>query len=154
VQLARGSSLLHRLARDGFLILAAVFVLLRVLQVQPWDRAIDALAYWRTRDGSMHGGSIAGTLGAYLHSPAFAQVLAPIVALPWGIFLGASTALLLAAYGWTGQLAAPPLLLFLPIPADIATGNVRLLYAVALAAWLPAALPRAARVTGAAGATP
>jgi hypothetical protein len=127
-----GSILLRRLARDGFVLLAAAFVLLRLLGVAPWDRGVDAYAYWSTRDGLMYDGSLAGTLGAYLYSPAFAQVLAPIVWLPWTLFLGVWTAVLLLAYGWTVRLAALPLLLFLPIPADIATGNVHLLYAAAI----------------------
>ena len=124
--------LLRRLARDGFVMLAIAFVLLRLLAVPPWDRAIDAYAYWTTRDGTMYDGSTAGTLGAYLYSPAFAQVLGPLVALAWPVFLALWTALLLIAYGWTAGLAAIPLLLFLPIPADLATGNVHLLYAAAI----------------------
>ncbi len=129
-----GSVLLRRLARDGFVLLAAAFVLLRLLGVTPWDRAIDAYAYWGTRDGALYDGSLAGTLGAYLYSPAFAQMLAPLVWLPWTVFLAVWTAILLAAYGWTVRLAALPLLLFLPIPADIATGNIHLLYAAVIVA--------------------
>ena len=129
-----GSPLVRRLLRDGYIILAAAFVLLRLFGVQPWDRAIDAFAYWSTRDGSMYDGSLAGTLGAYLYSPAFAQIMAPLVALPWQLFLAIWTAILLAAYGWTVRLAALPLLLFLPIPADIATGNIHLLFAAAIVA--------------------
>ena len=126
------SPLIRRLARDGFLLLAAAFVLLRLLGVPPWDRAIDAFAYWGTRDGSLYSGAVAGTLGAYLYSPAFAQALTLLVWLPWTAFLAVWTAILLAAYGWTVRLAALPLLLFLPIPADIATGNIHLLFAAAI----------------------
>ena len=129
-----GSPLVRRLLRDGYIILAVAFVLLRLFGVQPWDRAIDAFAYWSTRDGSMYDGSLAGTLGAYLYTPAFAQIMAPLVALPWQLFLAIWTAILLAAYGWTVRLAALPLLLFLPIPADIATGNIHLLFAAAIVA--------------------
>ena len=129
-----GQALLRRLARDGYIILAVAFVLLRLFGVPPWDRAIDAFAYWSTRDGSMYDGALAGTLGAYLYSPAFAEIMAPLVALPWQIFLAVWTAILLAAYGWTVRLAALPLLLFIPIPADIATGNIHLLFAAAIVA--------------------
>ena len=129
-----GQALLRRLARDGYVILAVAFVLLRLLGVPPWDRAIDAFAYWSTRDGSMYDGALAGTLGAYLYSPAFAEIMAPLVALPWQIFLAVWTAILLTAYGWTVRLAALPLLLFIPIPADIATGNIHLLFAAAIVA--------------------
>jgi hypothetical protein len=149
VQELRSSPLLGRLARDGFLLLAAAFVLLRLLGIPPWDRAIDAYAYWNTRDGVFYDGSLAGTLGAYLYSPAFAQAIAPLVWLPWTVFLAIWTAIILAAYGWTVRLAALPLLLFLPIPADVATGNVHLLYAAAIvvgfrfpAAWALMALTK------------
>ncbi len=149
MQELRASPLLRRLARDGFLLLAAAFVLLRLLGVTPWDRAIDANAYWNTRDGVFYDGSLAGTLGAYLYSPAFAQAIGPLVWLPWTVFLAIWTAILLAAYGWTVRLAALPALLFLPIPADIATGNVHLLYAAAIvvgfrfpAAWALMALTK------------
>ncbi|MEO5966580.1 MAG: glycosyltransferase family 87 protein [Candidatus Limnocylindrales bacterium] len=144
-----GLPIVRRLARDSFLLLAGAFILLRFLGVPPWDRAVDAYAYWATRDGSMYDGSLAGSLGAYLYSPAFAQLLAPIVWLPWTLFLGTWTTILLAAYGWTVRLAALPLLLFLPIPADLATGNVHLLYAAAIvvgfrfpAAWALLALTK------------
>jgi hypothetical protein len=131
---AIGAPLLCRLARDGYVILAAAFVLLRLLGLAPWDRAVDAFAYWETGRGPMYDGAVAGTLGAYLYSPAFAQLISPLVALPWNVFLAVWTAILLAAYGWTVRLAALPLLLFLPIPADIATGNVHLLFAAAIVA--------------------
>ena len=80
----------------------------------------------------MYGDAGAGVLGAYLYSPAFAQLVTPLVALPWNVFLAIWTAMLLAAYGWTVRLAALPLLLFLPVPADLATGNVHLFYAAAI----------------------
>ena len=80
----------------------------------------------------MYGDAGAGVLGAYLYSPAFAQLLAPLVALPWNVFLAIWTAMLLTAYGWTVRLAALPFLLFLPVPADLATGNVHLFYAAAI----------------------
>ena len=95
MQELRASPLLRRLARDGFLLLAAAFVLLRLLGVTPWDRAIDANAYWNTRDGVFYDGSLAGTLGAYLYSPAFAQAIGPLVWLPWTVFLAIWTAILL-----------------------------------------------------------
>ena len=81
-----------------------------------------------------YDGSLVGTLGAYLYSPAFAQTIAPLVALPWPVFLAIWTAILLAAYGGTVCLPPSPRSSFLPIPADIATGNVHLLFAAAIVA--------------------
>ena len=70
-----GSSLLlNRLARDGYILLALAFLALRLFQVPPWDQSVDAYAYWTTRDGDLYDGQTAGAMGAYLYSPAFAQL--------------------------------------------------------------------------------
>ena len=97
-----------RLLRDGFVILAAVFVALRLLAVQPWVESVDAYAYWTTRSGDPYAAAEAGRIGAYLYSPAFAQLLAPLVLLPWPVFCAAWTALLCFVY-WrlVGRLALP-----------------------------------------------
>ena len=129
-----------RLLRDGFFILAAVFVGLRLLQVAPWADSVDAYAYWSTRDGSMYGGPLgaegAGRVGAYLYSPAFAQVLTPLVALPWPIFDAVWTAINCAALWWLLGRWALPSLIFLPIPFEIVSGNVHLLIAASIVAAL------------------
>ena len=140
-----------RLLRDGFFVLAAVFVGLRLLAVQPWVESVDAYAYWATRAGDPYASAQAGRIGAYLYSPAFAQLLAPFVILPWPVFCAGWTALLCVVY-WrlVGRLALP-LLLFIPIPFEIVSGNVHLLIAAATvagfrypAAW---ALPLLTKVT-------
>lgn len=131
--------------------LAVALVVLRLAAVEPWVQSVDAYAYWSTRTGSFYAASSAGTLGSYLYSPAFAQLLAPIVQLPWPVFVAIWTVLLCATYVWlTGRLALP-LLLFLPIPFEIVSGNVHLLYAAVIvlgfrypAAW---ALPLLTKVT-------
>ena len=140
-----------RLLRDGFLILALVFVGLRLLAVEPWVQSVDAYAYWATRGGDIYASAEAGRIGAYLYSPAFAQLLTPLVALPWPVFCAGWTALLCLVY-WrlVGRLALP-LLLFVPIPFEIVSGNVHLMIAAAIvvgfrypAAW---ALPLLTKVT-------
>jgi len=73
------------------------------------------------------------TIGAYPYSPAFAQLVYPLDLLPWPAFVGAWTAILIAAvYLLTG----PELfLLGLAVGAmEIAGGNVSLLLAVAIVA--------------------
>jgi hypothetical protein len=121
-----------RLLRDGFVILAVVFVGLRLFAVPPWGDSVDAYAYWTTRDGDLYGDS-AGRIGAYLYSPAFAQALAPLTWLPLAAFTAAWTALLLAVYGWlAGPRLALALLLLVPIPFEIISGNVHLLYAAVI----------------------
>lgn len=143
--------LLHRLGRDGYLALAAAFLLLRLFQVRPWDQSVDAYAYWSTAHGSMYDGANAGAMGAYVYSPAFSQLLAPVTWLPWPLFVTAWTALNLGLVWWLLGRWSLPAMLFLPIPFEIVSGNIHLLYAAFLvagfrfsAAW---ALPLLTKVT-------
>jgi hypothetical protein len=122
-----------RLLRDGYVVLAIVFVALRLLAIEPWDDSVDAFAYWVTRGGDLYRAADTGLIGSYLYSPAFAQLLAPFAWLPWPVFAAAWTALLLAVYRLVvGPRLALPLLLFIPIPFEIVSGNVHLLYAAVI----------------------
>lgn len=145
------SRLRWRLARDGYIALAVAFLALRLLQVPPWDQSVDAYAYWSTRDGAMYDSAGAGAMGAYLYSPPFAQILSPVVALPWPIFVTMWTAINLGILWWLLGRWSLPAMLVLPIPFEIISGNVHLLYAGAIvigfrvpAAW---ALPILTKVT-------
>jgi hypothetical protein len=121
-----------RLLRDGYVILAVVFVGLRLFAIKPWADSVDAYAYWTTRSGDFYAAAQTGQIGAYLYSPAFAQALAPLTWLPLAVFTALWTAINCAALWWLlGRLALPSLL-FLPIPFEIISGNVHLLYAVAI----------------------
>ncbi len=123
-----------RLLRDGYVILAVVFVGLRLFSIEPWADSVDAYAYWTTRTGDFYATAGTGRIGAYLYSPAFAQALAPVVVLPLAIFTALWTAMNFAALWWLLRRWALPSLLFLPIPFEIISGNVHLLYAVAIVA--------------------
>ena len=125
----------NRLLRDGYVILAIVFVGLRLFAVDPWADSVDAYAYWTTRSGDFYAAAETGRIGAYLYSPAFAQLLAPLVVLlPLSVFSAIWTAINFAALWWlVGRLALPSLL-FLPISLEIISGNVHLLFAVAIVA--------------------
>src|SRR4051794_15123423 len=122
-----------------------------MFQVPPWDQSVDAYAYWSTRDGILYEGASAGTLGSYLYSPAFALALRPLTILPWPVFVTIWTAFNLAALWYLLRAWSLPALLFLPIPFEIVSGNVHLLYGVAVvsgfrwaATW---ALPLLTKVT-------
>jgi len=129
-----------RLARDGYLGLAAAFMALRLLQIKPWDQSVDAYAYWSTAHGPMYG-QVAGLMGAYLYSPAFAQLLTPITILPWPVFVTIWTGLNFAALWFVLGRWSLPSMLFLPIPFEIVSGNVHLLYAAAIVAGFRMAAP-------------
>ncbi len=124
--------LVNRLARDGFFLLAGAFLLLRLLQVPPWDQSVDAYAYWTTRTGDLYDGQTAGAMGAYLYSPAFAQLIRPLTILPWPVFATIWTAFNLAIVWWLLGRWSLPAMLFLPIPFEIVSGNVHLMYAAAI----------------------
>jgi hypothetical protein len=92
----------------------------------------DAHAYWRalrvppyTRD--------AGDFGAYLYSPAFLQVLSPVLALPWNLFLTFWAAVLMT----TLLVLTGPVLFVFALPVaffEIWGGNIHLLLALAIVA--------------------
>jgi hypothetical protein len=125
----------NRLLRDGYVILAIVFVALRLFDIDPWADSVDAYAYWTTRSGDFYAAAETGRIGAYLYSPAFAQALAPLVVLlPLSVFTALWTAINFAALWWLVGRLALPALLFLPISLEIISGNVHLLYAVAIVA--------------------
>jgi hypothetical protein len=121
-----------RLLRDGFVILSIVFVGLRLFSVAPWADSVDAYAYWTTRTGAFYVSAQTGQIGAYLYSPAFAQAMAPLVWLPLAVFTALWTAVNCVALWWLVGRWALPSLLFLPIAFEIISGNVHLLYAVAI----------------------
>jgi hypothetical protein len=123
-----------RLLRDGYWILAVVFVLLRLFAVEPWDDSVDAYAYRTTGAGHYYDAAQTGVIGAYLYSPAFAQVVQPFTFVSWHVFVAAWTALSFALLWWMlGRLALPSLL-FLPVSFEIISGNVHLLIAACIVA--------------------
>lgn len=95
--------------------------------------AIDAHAYWSVNLSGLYAGATVGELDAFLYSPAAAQSLAPATALPWPIFYAVWTGVLFLCLA---LVAGPPLaallLLFPPVWADLTTGNVHMLLAVAI----------------------
>jgi hypothetical protein len=122
----------ERLLRDGYLVLGAAFVLLRLLSVRPWDQSVDAYAYWSTGQGIDYGNP--GAMGAYLYSPAFAQLLRPLTWVPWPVFAAGWTVLNLVVLRLVVGRLALPVLLLPPVAFEIVSGNVHLLYALAIVA--------------------
>ena len=129
---ARIATVRDRLLRDGFFIVLAVFVALRLFAIKPWADSVDAYAYWTTRDGSFYDAATTGRIGAYLYSPAFAQAVAPLVWLPLAVFAALWTAVNGVTLWALLRRLALPSLLFLPIAFEMISGNVHLLYAAAI----------------------
>lgn len=121
---------LSRIAIPAFVVLVAVFAGLRLLGVDPWDLpAYDVYAYWLTRDGFDYSTAQQGDTGAYLYSPAFAQVIAPLTALPWQVFAGLWTALVAAPLLWLTGRFAVLIVLLPPVFMSVALGQLDLLFA-------------------------
>jgi hypothetical protein len=94
----------------------------------------DAHVYWSASLAHPYASSVAGDPGAYLYSPAFRQVIAPLTTLPWPAFHAIWVGLLLAAIV---LLAGPLTILLLVNPIvlfELQAGNIHTLLAVAIVA--------------------
>jgi len=91
----------------------------------------DARPYWTAVFDNPYATSRIGDHGAYLYSPAFLELIAPLRALPWQLFLASwSIVLMLATLYLVGPVfVGPVLLLVLP---ELLGGNITLLLALAI----------------------
>jgi hypothetical protein len=94
----------------------------------------DSKAYYLATLDAPYARSIVGGDYAYLYSPAFAQVLAPLRLLPINAFVAVWTLILALALAWAAGRMAPALLLLQPVIASIALGNVEILIGAAIVA--------------------
>ena len=98
---ASATSFLHRTAIAGAVLVAAIFITARLLDLYPWnERIFDLWAYWSTRTGFDYQHARPGVSGAYLYTPAFAHLISPLTALPLPLFAAIWTGVLVAALGW------------------------------------------------------
>jgi len=69
--------------------------------IQPWTFwGLDARAYWRIDLAHPYAHSAPGEISAYLYSPAFAQLMAPLSNLPFELFFALWTAVNVALLVW------------------------------------------------------
>lgn len=142
----------HRLALSGFVLVVAIFAGVRLLDIYPWnDRLFDQWAYWSTRFGFDYAAAHPGDSGAYLYSPAFAQLIAPLTALSLPVFMAAWTAFIAAVFYWVAGWRAFFIGMLAPVAMSIAIGQLDVLMAAAIvvgfrwpAAWF---LPFITKVT-------
>lgn len=121
---------LGRLASAAFVVVVAAFAGLRALNVDPWAMpAYDVYAYWATRDGFDYSAARQGDTGAYLYSPVFAQLIAPLTALPWPLFAGVWTAVVAAPLLWLAGRSAILLVVLPPVFMSVALGQLDLPFA-------------------------
>ena len=109
------SAYLRRVLAFWGLLVAVLLVVLMTALAEPFEPdgfgpGQDARAYWAAPMDDPYEPASVGHESAYLYSPAFLVAMSPLRALPWPIFVGLWTAILLAVLYW---LAGP--LLFLPL---------------------------------------
>lgn len=116
-----------------FLAWAWLFAIRFVLDNGITRAAIDAHAYWSIDLGHLYRGAVVGDLNAFLYTPASAQFLLPFSLLPWPVFYGLWLAMLLVCLVYLVGPIPAALLLTVPVVwADVTTGNIHLLLAVAI----------------------
>lgn len=98
-----------------------------------WATAQDARSYWSPTLAAPYANAHWTTPSAYVYSPAFLQLVAPLALLPWQAFVAAWTGILIGALRFlTGpRLLALGVILALP---ELMGGNISLLLAVAIVA--------------------
>jgi hypothetical protein len=122
-----------RLGTDAFLVIAAVFVALRLFDVYPWTASVlDLHTYWATRDGIDYATSNPFIIGAYLYAPAFAQLIAPLTALSWPVFAAIWTGMIAAVYVWLVGRWAVPLLFTMAVALELFLGQIDVFLAAAI----------------------
>jgi hypothetical protein len=98
-----------------------------------WATGQDARCYWQASLANPYLHSAWNDPIAYVYSPAFLQLVSPLTALPWQVFVGVWAAIALAVARF---LTGPRLLaagLLLPFTAmEVAGGNIHLLVAAAI----------------------
>jgi hypothetical protein len=130
------SAYLGRVLAVWGLLVAVLLVAIVTALAEPFDPegvgpGQDSRAYWAAPiDDPYQPGSV-GLESAYLYSPAFLVVMSPLRALPWPLFVGAWTAILLLVLAWlSGRLLFLPMIV-LTLP-ELWGGNVTILIAAAL----------------------
>jgi hypothetical protein len=127
--------------RHGLVLASAVFIVVIVRAAATGDPYIgyDAHAYWSAAAlvdpyASTTAGGFAGTGGLYefKYPPVLAQVLFGAHWIPWPMFLGVWTALLLAAVALQAGRLMLPILFFPPVLGELWLGNVNLLIGLAI----------------------
>lgn len=136
--LASRAPLIRRAARDALIVVGvgrALFYFF-VQGIQPWTfPGLDARAYWGVDLAHPYPADNVAVVSSYLYSPAFAQMLGPLSAIPFGAFFILWTVMNLALLTWLVRpwLWVVPMLI-LPIIYELCMGNIHFLLAAATVA--------------------
>ncbi len=121
--------------RAGLTVAGLIFAAVYLVILVGGQGFLDAHAYWAAHLDHLYQGAVVGGRDAFLYSPVFAQLIAPLTALPFGAFIAIWTALELAGLFWLlrplpWSWRVPFLLLASP---ELVSGNVHVFLAVAIA---------------------
>lgn len=121
--------------RAGLTLLAVAWLLWVWFFLLNHPIGVDTYSYWQIDQGDLYGKAMRGEEYRYLYSPVFAQLVAPLTALPWPIFNGLwLTASMLALVYMLGPIGAGAILLIPTSPVwwELSAGNIHLLLAAAI----------------------
>jgi hypothetical protein len=119
----------ERPLRHGTILASIAWVLL--IALGRFDLGTDAWAYWLSGSVPWYEAEYGG-VSTFNYSPAFGQVLAPFVLLPWPLFAAGWAGLMLASLFALGGRWGWALLFLPPVAFELYAGNVHLLLAVAI----------------------
>ena len=127
----RAAAVRHGLVLTGLIIAAWMYL---VVGDRTWQHiGADGVIYWGVDPANPYPGAEVGGVGAYLYSPAFAQVFWLVGRLPREVFIVGWTALLAVIAVWLARpWPAALLVLALPVSQEILIGNIHLLLALAI----------------------
>ncbi len=135
---------LRRLAISCFVLVVVIFAAVRLLGLYPWnERIFDLWAYWSSGSELDYSAARPGQSGAFIYSPAFAHLIAPLTAFSLPVFSALWTAILAAALYWLTGWRAFFIGVLAPVTMSLAIGQTDVLMAAAIvlgfrwpAAWL------------------
>jgi len=128
-----GELAIRRLAVSAFVLVIAIFAAARLMNMYPYnERLFDLWAYWSTRFGLDYTWARPGESGAYIYSPAFAHLIAPLTALPLPVFTAIWTVLIASTLYWLAGWRSFFIGLLIPVTMSIAIGQTDLLMAAAI----------------------
>ena len=127
----RAAAVRHGLVLTGLIIAAWMYL---VVGDRTWQHiGADGVIYWGVDPANPYPGAEVGGLGAYLYSPAFAQVFWLVGRLPHEVFIVGWTVLLAVIAVWLARpWPAALLVLALAVSQEILIGNIHLLLALAI----------------------
>jgi glycosyl transferase family 87 len=135
IELRRTAPRWSDVAIPAVVVMVGVLVLARLIDLYPWNVPyFDLVTYWATRNGFDFATAHAGPAGAYLYSPAFAQLIRPLTVLPLPAFAAIWTAIGAALLIWMGGRSSFALLLLPPVLLTIVQGQLDLAFAAVVVA--------------------